>query len=133
MTEDLTQQLPRTTDEKLTIILSTVQATAVRVDKLEHRLDRLEQKVDERLYDTRPIWQKVVIDIGQLQGTADQVQKSQEAVRSDCDEIKMSIRDIYDRFDVLTEAIIGTQVRHRDIERRVKALESNSNPPNSQT
>ena len=112
MSEDLTKKLPHSVDEKLTMILT--------------RLDGLEQKVDERLYDTRPIWQKVVADITKLQ-------QGQETVISDCEEIKMSIRDIYSRFEIFGETIISTQVRTRDLERRVKALESNSNPPNSQT
>jgi hypothetical protein len=133
MSEDLTMMLPTSDSEKLTLILTTVQALTLRVDKLEHRFDGLEQKVEERLYDTRPIWQKVVIDIGQLQGTVAQMQKGQETLLSDSDEIKMSIRDIYGRFEVLTESIIGTQVRNRDIDRRVKALESNLNPPKSGT
>jgi archaellum component FlaC len=119
MSEDLTKTLHPSDSKKLTLTLS--------------RLDKIEETLDERLYDTRPICQKVTADIGQLQGTFDQLQKGQEAVRSDCEEIKMSVRDIYGSFEVLTEAIVGTQVRNRDLERRVKALESNSNPPNSQT
>lgn len=133
MSEDLTKKLSTSDSEKLTLILTTVQALTVRVDKLEHRFDGLEQKVEERLYDTRPIWQKVVIDIGQLQETVAQMQKGQETLLSDSDEIKMSIRDIYGRFEVLTESIIGTQVRNRDIDRRVRTLESNLNPPKSGT
>jgi hypothetical protein len=112
MSDDLTKKLSYSADEKLAMIL--------------FRLDSLEQKVDERLYDTRPIWQKLVDDITQLQ-------KGQETVITDCEEIKMSIRDIYSRFEILSESIIGTQVRNRDLERRVKVLESNSNPTNSQT
>ena len=119
MSEDLTQKLPQSDSEKLTLILN--------------RLDKVEETLEQRLYDTRPIWQKVVIDIGQLQSTVDQVQKGQETVISDCEEIKMSIRDIYGRFEVLTEAIITNQVRNRDVERRVKALESNTCPPNTET
>jgi peptidoglycan hydrolase CwlO-like protein len=133
MSEDLTKKLSQSADEKLTLILTTVQGLTVRVDKLELGFAGLNQKVDERLYDTRPIWQKVVLDITQLQGTVDQIQKGQETLITDVDEIKMSIRDIYGRFEVLTESIITTQIRNRDMDRRVRALESNTNPPNTQT
>lgn len=133
MSEELTTKLLQSADEKLTLVLTTVQALTVRVDKLELGFDGLHRKVDERLYDTRPIWQKVVVDLAQLQGTVEQMQKGQETLLSDSEEIKMSIRDIYCRFEVLTESIIGTQIRNRDIERRVRTLESNSNPPNTQT
>ena len=133
MSEDLTKKFPQSADEKLTLILTTVQSLTDRVDKLEQRFDSLEQKVDERLYDTRPIWQKVVVDITQLQGTVEQLHKGQETLLNGVDEIKMSVRDIYSRFEVLTESIIVAQVRNRDIERRVRALECNTRPPNSQT
>src|SRR5438067_13637395 len=106
MSEDLTKKFPQSADEKLTLILTTVQSLTDRVDKLEQRFDSLEQKVDERLYDTRPIWQKVVVDITQLQGTVEQLHKGQETLLNGVDEIKMSVRDIYSRFEVLTESII---------------------------
>ena len=109
MSDDLTKKLPRSVDEKLTLVLT--------------RLDSLEKKVDERLYDTRPIWQKVVADIGQLQ-------TGQEALRA---EVRSMRRDIYYRLDVLNQTMLGIQADHRDIDDRVRSLENTRNPPNSQT
>jgi DNA repair ATPase RecN len=60
MSEDLTRSLPSSDGEKLTQILATV-------NRLDSRLGSLEQKVDERLHDTRPIWEKVNADIAELQ------------------------------------------------------------------
>ena len=80
MSEDLTRKLPSTDSEKLSLILTTVQ-------NLETRVDNLEKKVEERLYDTRPIWQKVVAGIAQLH-------EGQQRLEGGVREIKVSIRDI---------------------------------------
>lgn len=98
MSEDLTTKLPQSADEKLTLILITVQSVTGRVDKLAQRLD-----------------------------------DGLEPLLNDVDEIKMSIRDIYGRLDVLTESTIVAQIRNRDVERRVKALGLNTNLPNTET
>ena len=57
MSEDLTQKLPKSDSEKLNINLTTVQT-------LENLYsDRLEEQADERRYDTRPLWEKLEVDI----------------------------------------------------------------------
>ena len=126
MSEDLTKQLPASDSDKLTLILTTVQSLTVRVGKLEHRFDGLEQKVDERLYDTRPIWQKVVADIAHLQ-------EGQDVLRTDVGEIKRSLRHVYYRFDILNNTMLAIRADQRDLYDRVRALENHINPPNSQT
>jgi hypothetical protein len=126
MSEDLTKKLPPDTDDKLMLILTAVHALTFRVDKLEHRFDGFEDKVDERLYDTRPIWQKVVADIAHLQ-------EGQDVLRVDVSEIKKSMRDVYYGFDVLNNTMLAVRADHRDIYERVRVLENHSNPPNTET
>lgn len=67
MSEDLTKKLPKSDSERLDLILTTTQNLGGRFDHLEARLQDLEKKVDDKLYDTRPIWHKVIADIAQLQ------------------------------------------------------------------
>jgi chromosome segregation ATPase len=112
MSEDLTKKLPTSDSDKLTAILTTVQAT-------ETRLTELEQKVEERLHDTRPIWQKVVADIAE--------------VRKEVRDVRTSQRDAVRRISVLNDTLLGMQVDYRDIYDRVRELETNCNPPNSTT
>jgi outer membrane murein-binding lipoprotein Lpp len=123
MSEDLTKKLPASADEKLTLILTTVQTLTVRVENLDSRLAQVEQKVDERLYDTRPIWQKVVGDIAHLQ-------EGQEALRT---EVRAMRRDIYYRFSILNDTLLAIQADDRDIHDRVSRLELSNHAPNSQT
>lgn len=143
MSEDLTKK-PQGDSEKITLILTTVQHLVIRVDrlelrltKLEERFDSLEKKVDERLYDTRPIWQKVVADIAQLQESQAQLQEGQqrlaETMSSEFREIKTSIRDLFRRFSMVNDTLATIQIDYRDIYDRVRGLEIQQKPSNSQT
>lgn len=141
MSEDLTQKLPSSDSEKIGLILSTVQ-------HLETRVDKLEQKVEERLYDTRPIWQKVVADIAQLhEGQAQlqegqvrlqegqaQLQEGQNRLEGEVREIKGSVREIFYKLDVLNETMLTVQAKHKDLDVRVRELEHRPRKPtNSET
>ena len=112
MSEDLTKKLPTSDSDKLSSILTTVQ-------DLGTRLAGLEEKVEERLHDTRPIWEKVVADIAGL--------------RSEVHDIRTSQRDAIRRMSVLNDTLVGMQADYRDIYDRVRGLETNCHPPNSST
>src|SRR6476661_3363419 len=98
MSEDLTKKLNLDDSDKLTLILTTVQnldrrsiATDVRFGTVEARLERLEfsfnnftsrlqhveQQVSQRFYDTRPMWHRMVDDMGQLQQGQERLEESQ--------------------------------------------------------
>jgi chromosome segregation ATPase len=116
MSEDLTGTLPRSDSDKLTLILKTVQA-------FEDRIHDLEQQAEERRYDTRPIWEKLVADIAQLQ----------ESIRTETREIKVSLRTLSRGQSVLNDTILKVHVDLRDIDERLQALEDSYNQQNSST
>jgi len=145
MSEDLTKKLPRTDSEKISLILTTVQT-------LETRVTNLENRVEERLYDTRPIWQKVVADIAQLQEGQRELQAGhrelQQGVRqlhegqqrleatmaSEFCQVNKSILNVFYQIEVLNDTVLNVQVRHRDVDRRVRVLEQGyKKPSNSST
>ena len=134
MSEDLTKKLPSSDSEKIALILTTVQNLDKRVDdidlrlsKLEQRFDKLEKKVEERLYDTRPIWQKVVADIAQLQ-------EGQNRLEGEVREIKVSVRDLVFEMSAMSDTMRVIQGRHKDFDLRIRDLEGQvKKPTNSQT
>jgi len=95
-TDDQTKRLPE--EEPLAQILNLVKG-------VDARLRALEQKVNERLHDTRPLWEGVV---GQLA------------------EIKSDIRRLDRKFDVLHDDVIEVRVDQRDLDQRLDRLESNA-------
>ena len=123
LSEDLTKKLPSSDSEKIALILTTVQNLDKRVDdidlrlsKLEQRFDKLEKKVEERPYDTRPIWQKVVADIAQLQ-------EGQNRLEGEVREIKVSVRDLVFEMSAMSDTMRVIQGRHKDFDLRIRDLE----------
>ncbi|MBA2732767.1 MAG: hypothetical protein H0U54_07725 [Acidobacteria bacterium] len=115
MSDDLTQKLPASQDPALAQILSAVQDLGTRLGSVENRLGNLEgrlgnlenrfgsleQKVEERLYDTRPIWEKVLVDIAQLQ-------EGQEALRKDVRDVGTGLRDMNRKLSIFNDTLTQT-------------------------
>jgi uncharacterized coiled-coil DUF342 family protein len=121
MSEDKTQRLPNPEDNTLAEILSAVQNLSLRVEGLE-------RKVEERLYDTRPIWEKVQADIAQLQEGQKSLSASQqrfeerlEALR---DDMRTGFRNLKRQFGVLHETFIEVRADYKDLDNRVYKLET---------
>jgi type I site-specific restriction endonuclease len=106
MSDDLTQNLPTSQDGTLAQILATVQ-------NLSTRMESLEKKVEERLHDTRPIWEKVQADIVQLQ-------EGQDALRK---ELNTHWRDMNRKLSIFNDNLVQMQADNRDIYDRVRGLE----------
>lgn len=158
MSEDLTKNLPTSDGEKLTKILSTVlrldskvESLASKVESLDSRVERieftverldsrlsgLEQQVEERLYDTRPIWEKVIADIAELQAGQERLtggqerltealqrlEEGQEFLRSESREIRTLLRDIFRRLSIFNDTLVSVQADYRDIYDRVREIE----------
>ena len=57
MSEDLTQNLPSRPFEER--VLAELAAINMHLGSLDRRMTSLEEKVDARLHDTRPMWEAV--------------------------------------------------------------------------
>src|SRR5689334_9315764 len=84
MSEDLTKKLPPSDKDE---ILSAIK-------NLDTRLGRLEQRVEERLHDTRPIWHRVVADVTQIQAGVENLEKGQGNLRTHILELSSTVRDV---------------------------------------
>ena len=128
MNEDTTQRLPNSEDDRLAQILSAVQ-------NLSTRVEGLERKVEERLYDTRPIWEKVQADITVFQegqnSLSEEVrslsasqQRFDERLEALRDETRTGFRDLKRQFAVLYEAFFEGRADYKDLDKRVYKLET---------
>jgi septation ring formation regulator EzrA len=150
MNEDLTKTL-QSQDEKLTLILTTVQSLTVRVDSIDSRLQHVDsrlQRVEQTIDDARPVWHLLLTDVahlreGQLQLEAGQrrleegqrrleersgrLEEGQEGLRS---ELHAFRRRVDHRFLILSGSVLS---RYNELEQRVTHLELNSTPPNIET
>ena len=124
MSEDLTKKLSRGDNTEIFLILRNI----------DSRLQNLEQRVEERLYDTRPIWEKVVVYVAQLQDGQRQLQEGQrqleegqrrleETMSSGFRELKTSVGDTNRRISVMNDTMLAVRADYKDIDHRVHELE----------
>ena len=84
MSEDSTEPL----NDSVKQLISIVQSMDARVQSMDARMTSLEAKVDERLYDTRPIWERVLAEITELRAGQEQLQAAQEEMRAEIAELR---------------------------------------------
>jgi outer membrane murein-binding lipoprotein Lpp len=108
------KRLPNSQDDTLAQILSAVQ-------NLSSRVEGLERKVEERLYDTRPVWEKVQADITQLQEGQKSLSERMEALR---DDVRTGFRDLKRQFSVLNDTFLEVRADYKDLDKRGYRFES---------
>ena len=123
MNNDLTKEFPQSADEKLTLILTTVLSTSVRVDNIDMRLQRVEegQRTLEEGQRTLEQGQRVL---------KEGVVRLEEGQAILCYELEKLKHSVAHRFLVFSGQ---AESRYRDLDKRVTILEARSDLSNSQT
>jgi uncharacterized protein (UPF0335 family) len=126
-TKDLTQ------DEKLNLILAKVSSieaemSGMKSDIIEvksdttgltglyHRLASLDAKVDERLHDTRPMWQAIHAQTEMLVERMGRIENSNLRVEE-------QLKVIHHQLEELTLDVMEVRAVKRELKKRVAALE----------
>lgn len=100
-------------------------------DDLTQKLPKSDS--DKRLYDTRPIWEKVVADIAQLLEGQGRLEEGQKLLHAGVREIRTLQRDASRRMSLFNDTLTAIQVDYRDIYDRLRGLELNQDRQNSST
>ena len=132
MSGDLTKNLPNTDSEKLNEILTTIQKVGTRLNGIDSRLENVEQTLAQSLHDTRPIWHKVVADIGQLQAGQTRLEEGQQSLSEKMLELASTVRDVNRDQIVINDSWRKIQLDFHNIDERLHKLEL-SNRQNSST
>ena len=80
-----------------------------RFDTIDERLDKLEKKVDERSYETKPIWERALKEIAEIRS-----------------EMNTGFRSVERQIGVLSKDIVQLRAEVGDLANRVDALELKS-------
>jgi predicted nucleic acid-binding Zn-ribbon protein len=151
MSGNLTDKLPNNKDS-LTSIMRVVKDLTTKVEALN-------EKVELRLYDTRPMWEQVLktvlelkegqqrleqgherleqgherLEQGQifLRQEIEHLASGQESLRRESHEIKTFCRDILRRLSIFNDTLVTIQSDYRDIYDRVRQLEESTKQPSS--
>ena len=97
MSEEFTQPLPQ---DGVRLILA-------RLDSIDSRLTTLEDKVDRRLQETRPVWEQVLARLDSLES-----------------EVRTGLRRIERNVGMLTKDVLEVRADQRDLEKRMDETES---------
>ena len=138
MSEDLTEKLPKNGNDSK--VLTAIENLETHVTKIDNRLQSLEKKVDERLHDTRPIWHKVVADIGELQSGQKRLEdgqkrleEGQETIHKDIGELSSAVCTINRDQLVTNDAVRRMQVDFFTVNEWLNKLIADRNQQNSST
>ena len=142
MSEDLTKKLANGDNEKriLTAVQNLESLFRTSFDQLvswvssvDARLKHLEQRVEERLHDTRPIWHKVVADIGALQSSQERFEQGQDGLRAEIRELNNTIRNVDRDQIVINDSLRRIQLDLHRFDERLNKCEVNSHAPKPST
>jgi len=128
MSEDRTQQLP---DGGVGLILS-------RLDSIDVRMTALEEKVDRRLQETRPIWEQVLSSLTQVETRLTGVETRLTGVETRLEAVETRLTGVETRlgaveeevytlnrkFRVFSVDIVKLQDKQEDLTERVRRIES---------
>jgi hypothetical protein len=125
MSEEPTQGLPQ---DGVGLILA-------RLDSIDTRLTALEDKVDRRLQETRPIWEQVLVRLGAVEGQLvsfggrmDGFESKLVSFESKLDgfegELRSSLRRFGEQVKMLAEDVFEVRAGQRGLDKRMDRLES---------
>jgi predicted nuclease with TOPRIM domain len=103
MSEDLTQNLPQ----------DAFQRILARLDSIDSRLTTLEEKVDRRLQETRPIWEQVLVRLDNLEGEVSTLRE----------EFRTGLRRFERQVGLLAKDVMEARADQLDLDRRMDQLE----------
>jgi len=112
MSEDSTKVLGNG-DDKLDRIIEMLRVQSLRIEAVESRLTSLETKVDDRLKDTRPLWEGVQHRLDQIE---ERIAYGFEAVQS-------QLQILNKKMELMTQDIMQVRAEQRLLEERVDKLE----------
>ena len=88
-------------------LVAMFNAFDARLRNFDTRLEALEKKVDERLYDTRPMWEAVQAQMAEFRGSTE-----------------LEFRKLNSKFDKLALTVYDIYADQKELERRVGLIES---------
>ncbi len=109
MSEEITQNIPdgRSFEER---VFARFDALDAGMRDMNTRLTALEERVDQRLKETRPIWEQVLVRL--------------DAMEKRFGRFERNLDNLNRKFRVFNEDILTWQNQQEDLEERVSKLES---------
>ena len=128
MSEDTTRQLP---DDGVRLILARFDSMDARFDSMDARLTALEDKVDRRLQETRPIWEQVLVRLTAIEERLTNVERELAGVKEQLANVETRLgkveEEVYGlnrKVRIFSVDITKLQDKDDDLEERLKQIEA---------
>lgn len=139
MSDDATQNLLR---DRLDQLVSLVQDLIAKHAETDARVERVEQVLEQRLYDTRPVWETVQAQLKALDGSNRSLESETGAMRTQLNEMRPLMDEMRTQMDemrvensngfrlvdrkigVLGKTLIDMTADIRELQDRVEKIES---------
>jgi archaellum component FlaC len=108
MSEETTQNLP---NDGLGRILARLDSIDAQLNSMNGRLEKLEA----RAYDTKPIWENALKEIGDLR----------VEMREGFEKMDTRFETLEQKLEILTDDVLTVRAKHKILDTRVRNLESN--------
>jgi len=118
MSENLTQPLP---NDGVQLILASL-------ENLNGRMAALEDKVDRRLQETRPIWEQVLSRLDGIEARLNSIEARLDSIEARLNKVESEVYSLNRKFRVFTDDMLKVQDKQEDFEERVTKLEPKSTP-----
>ncbi len=109
-------------------IFARFDAMANQLSDMNTRLTALEQKVDARLRETRPIWEGVLERLTAIELRLTNIEQRLTNVEVRLDKIDDQLEAFNDKMDVLNDNMFDMRADHKSLKKRVIKLEDESLP-----
>lgn len=121
MSEDTTRNLP---GGDLGEILSLLRSIDGRLTTVETRLTALEDKVERRLHDTRPIWEQVLVRLTAIEERLTKVEERLTGVETRLGKVEDEVYGLSRKVRVFSVDIVKLQDKDDDLEERMNRMEA---------
>jgi chromosome segregation ATPase len=118
MSEEPTQNLPQ---DGVGLILARLDSIDARLGNVENRLTTLEDKVDRRSQETRPMWEQVLVRLDAVEG---QLVNFGGRMGGFENELRSSLRRFERHVGQLAKDVLEVRADRRDLEYRMDKIES---------
>jgi septation ring formation regulator EzrA len=121
MSEDRTQELPGGDMKQVLALLTSINT---RLDSMDARLTALEDKVERRLHDTRPIWEQVLSRLTDIEARLSSVESRLDKIEKRLEKVEGEVYAVKRRMRVFTEDILKIQDTQEEFDERLQQIES---------
>lgn len=120
MSEEQTERFEGGTPFEIRVLLELTNINQ-RLNGLEVRLSNLEEKVDARLRETRPIWEAVLARLDTVEGRLDSIETRLDSMDARLEKMDERLEKVEDKFDAVAEELLDMRSEIKRVKKRLPA------------